>query len=164
MREAGITEKEDKPQFKGTGASALFNAGAPEKLIRDVTGHRSNALQLYERPTLQQRQSVSSVLIRGKQRFDQGQENVPVPVAHAPSVVKSDVFGSLFSGVTKCNVTFSPQNFTVNVCSSSISQPLSEPEPDLQGLLDGLDLGPLMQQLFYYIYSGHNYNYMHTVK
>ena len=53
-REAGITEKKTNHSLRATGASALFNAGAPEKLIRDVTGHRSNALQLYERPTLQQ--------------------------------------------------------------------------------------------------------------
>ena len=77
--------------YQATGASALFNAGAPEKLIQDVTGHRPNALQLYERLTLLQRQSVSSVLVQGKQRFDQGKENVPVPVARAPSVVKSDL-------------------------------------------------------------------------
>ena len=40
----------------------MFNAGAPDKLIRDVTGHRSTALQLYERPTVQQKQAVSRVL------------------------------------------------------------------------------------------------------
>ena len=28
----------------GTGATALFNTNIPEKMIRDVTGHKSNAL------------------------------------------------------------------------------------------------------------------------
>ena len=41
--EAGIHEKTNH-SLKDTGASALFNAGVPEKLIGDVTGHRSNAL------------------------------------------------------------------------------------------------------------------------
>ena len=40
--------------LKATKASALFNAGIPEKMIREVTGHRSNALQLYERPAVEQ--------------------------------------------------------------------------------------------------------------
>ena len=43
----------------------MFNAGVSDKLIRDVTGHRSTALQLYERPTLQQKQAVSRVLVQG---------------------------------------------------------------------------------------------------
>ena len=49
--EAGITRKTNH-SLRATGATALFNAGVPEKLIRDVTGHRSNALHLYERPTV----------------------------------------------------------------------------------------------------------------
>ena len=51
--------------LRATGASALFSAGMPEKLIRDVTGHRSSALQLYERPTVEQKQAVSRVLVQG---------------------------------------------------------------------------------------------------
>ena len=47
----------------------MFNAGVSDKLIRDVTGHRSTALQLYERPTLQQKQAVSRVLVQGTQNF-----------------------------------------------------------------------------------------------
>ena len=42
---------------RATGASALFNAGVPERLIRDVTGHKLNALHLYERPTEQQKKN-----------------------------------------------------------------------------------------------------------
>ena len=40
--------------FVQPGASALFTAGVPEKLIYDVTRRRSNALHLYEGPSLQQ--------------------------------------------------------------------------------------------------------------
>ena len=50
-QEAGISEKKTNHSLRATGATALFNAGVPKKLIKDVTGHRSNALHLYERPT-----------------------------------------------------------------------------------------------------------------
>lgn len=57
--EAGITDKKTNHSLRATGTSALVNAGVPEKLIRNVTGHRSNAIHQYERPSLQQRQDVS---------------------------------------------------------------------------------------------------------
>ena len=72
--EAGIHEKETNHSLRATGASALFNAGVPEKLIRDVTGHRSSALHLYERPTIEQKQSVSKVLVQGDNEFQKGKE------------------------------------------------------------------------------------------
>ena len=50
----------------------MFHAGVPEKLIRDVTGHTSNALHLYE--------EVSKILVQGKQSFD-GKENEPTSEA-----------------------------------------------------------------------------------
>ena len=57
--------KKTNHSMRATGASALFNAGLPEKLIRGVTGHRSKALQLYERPTTEQLQETSAVLVWG---------------------------------------------------------------------------------------------------
>lgn len=101
-KDAGITEKKTNHSLRATGASALFNAGVPEKLIRDVTGHRSNALQLYERPTVQQKQSVSRVLVQGETYDDTGKDNAlqlykcpslqqrPVPGVH---VQGQSVFG-----------------------------------------------------------------------
>ena len=44
--EAGVTRKTNH-SLRATGATALFNAGVPEKF---VTGHCSNPLHLYERP------------------------------------------------------------------------------------------------------------------
>ena len=43
-------------------ATKLFNSGIDEKLIRDRTGHRSNALFQYEKPSVEQATKVSSVL------------------------------------------------------------------------------------------------------
>ena len=72
--EAGIHEKKTNHSLRATGASALFNAGVSEKLIRDVTGHRSSALHLYERPTIEQKQSVSKVLVQGDNEFQKGKD------------------------------------------------------------------------------------------
>ena len=138
-REAGIAEKKTNHSLRATGASALFTAGMPEKLIRDVTGHRSNALQLYERPSLQQKQEVSRVLMQGSAN----KENAPNSgtVARAPTMkspVSSNVFGPLFSNVHNCN-TISPQNISVNVCNGPTNAP-SPSDFDVNALLDGIDL------------------------
>ena len=45
-----------------TCASALFNAGVEEKLIRDRTGHRSNALFKYEKVSEMKSTEVSDIL------------------------------------------------------------------------------------------------------
>ena len=45
-----------------TCATKLFNSGIDEKLIRDRTGHRSNAQFQYEKPSVEQATHVSSVL------------------------------------------------------------------------------------------------------
>ena len=96
-REAGITEIKTNHSLRATRASALFTAGLPEELIREVTGHRSNALHLNERPSLQQRQEVSKVLVQGSSDKVNApkSENVPVK-AHPMKPVSSNVFGSIF--------------------------------------------------------------------
>lgn len=116
-QEAGIAPKTNH-SLRATGATALFTANVPEKMIKEVTGHRSNALQLYERPTLQQKQAVSSILVQGNAAFaaKAQKENLhPVPVCQAPrgstqlqQFSNSVGFNSLFSGLNHCN-------FVVNV-------------------------------------------------
>ena len=51
--------------IRATGATWLFAANVPEKLnlIQERTGHRSTtALRMYERTSIQQQQSVSSII------------------------------------------------------------------------------------------------------
>ena len=149
---AGIPKKTNH-SLRATGASAMFNAGVPEKLIRDVTGHTSNALHLYERPNLQQKKEVSKVLMQGKSSYD-GKENRPVSAASntstsvlpTPRQVPSAFLGLLFSGARNCNITISPQNFTVNVGSTSHDASLaSTSSRSIGGVDDQLDLNSLMQ-------------------
>ena len=42
-----------------TCASSLFNAGVEEKLLRERTGHRSNALFKYEKPSEENKGKVT---------------------------------------------------------------------------------------------------------
>ena len=49
--------------LRASGASALFQAGIPEKIVQERTGHRSiKALRMYERTTTEQHMAVSHVL------------------------------------------------------------------------------------------------------
>ena len=76
-KEAGINGKKTNHSLRATGATAIFNASVPEKMIRDVTGHRSKALMLYEHPSIERQKAVTSVLMNG-------QENVGITPAAKP--------------------------------------------------------------------------------
>ena len=127
--EAGIHEKKTNHSLRATGASALFNAGV---LIRDVMGHRSSALHLYERPTIEQKQSVSKVLVQGDNEFQKGEREYPC-----------QQWEELGHMLIKCfwffifwcrNITISPQNFSVNVRSSSSTSSLKHDDIDIDTL------------------------------
>ena len=60
--EIGISGKSNH-SLRATGASILFQANVPEKIIQERTGHRPvKALRLYERTTGEQHQQVSHIL------------------------------------------------------------------------------------------------------
>ena len=49
--------------LRASGATELFRAGVPEKIIQERTGHRSlKALRTYERTTERQHLAVANVL------------------------------------------------------------------------------------------------------
>ena len=60
---AGILGKKTNHSLRATGASHLFQANVPEKIIQERTRHRStDSLRLYERTTDKQHQAISQVL------------------------------------------------------------------------------------------------------
>lgn len=64
FEKVGIAGKTNH-SLRATGASALFEANVPEKLIQERTGHRSvKALRLYERTTDKQHEEVSMILAK----------------------------------------------------------------------------------------------------
>lgn len=60
-KEAGLKPRSGH-SLRVTCASTLFNAGVEEKLIRDRTGHRSNALFKYEKVSEMKSTEVSDIL------------------------------------------------------------------------------------------------------
>ena len=57
--QAGLKPKTNHP-LRATGATTLFNAGVPEKLVQEVTGHRSiECLRRYEKTSEQHKRAVS---------------------------------------------------------------------------------------------------------
>ena len=67
--DAGL-EKKTNHSLRATGATAMFTAGVPEKIIKSVTGHKySKALELYERPTVDQMKAVSKVMTNPNSSF-----------------------------------------------------------------------------------------------
>ena len=109
--EACVVTRKTNHSLRATGATALFNACVPEKLIRDVTGHRSNALHLYEKPTEQQRKHVSHILMNGSEL---DKDNSPscsgTSVSTTSMAVEQSahfadgIFRSVFSGFNNCDV------------------------------------------------------------
>ena len=54
---------QNKPQPAATGASELFEAGVPDKIIKETTGHRSlETLRIYEHTNKGQHKAISIVL------------------------------------------------------------------------------------------------------
>lgn len=75
FQQIGVTGKTNH-SLRATGASALFEANVPEKIIQERTGHRSlKALRLYERTTDEQHLGVSSIL--GKRGSSELKEQRP---------------------------------------------------------------------------------------
>ncbi|XP_064387890.1 zinc finger MYM-type protein 2-like [Halichondria panicea] len=55
--------------LRATGATRLFAANVPEKLIAERTGHRSTeGLRVYERTSMEQKQSVSDIIACSSKR------------------------------------------------------------------------------------------------
>ena len=60
--EIGVTGKTNH-SLRATGATRLFEANVPEKLIQERTGYKStDALRRYERTSVVQQKAVSSVI------------------------------------------------------------------------------------------------------
>ena len=69
--EAGISGKKTNHSLRVSGATSLFDAGVPERVIQQRTGHRSiEGLRIYERNTDEQEMAVSKSLTGESKRYD----------------------------------------------------------------------------------------------
>ena len=61
--EAKFSSRMTNHSLRATGATELYDAGVPEKIIKECTGHRStDGLRVYERTSQKQHQTVSHIL------------------------------------------------------------------------------------------------------
>ena len=64
--DAGISGHKTNHSLCATGVSDLFQAGVPEKIIKERSGHLStDGLRQYQRTTTEQEENVSKVLASG---------------------------------------------------------------------------------------------------
>ena len=125
--EAGIEEKKSNHSLRATGATA---AQVPEKMIKDVTGHKSTkALALYERPTIAQKQALSKVLAGRpgstsstsfseeveKLRSSQSTMQRSQHYHHAQSAISPNLFSSMFHELSNCTINFAPKCINIGV-------------------------------------------------
>ena len=74
--EAGVPGNKTNHSLRVSGASCLFDAGVPERIIQQRTGHRSvEALRLYEQITDDQNMDVSKILHGEKRMFNESKGN-----------------------------------------------------------------------------------------
>ena len=102
--EAGLSCRKTNHSLQVSSATRLFEAGVPEKVIQQRTGHRSlEALRMYERVTEQQEQAVSKILSGETDVY----EDTKGPDSSNPSISSR----AMLSGIQY-------NNCTVNVYSS----------------------------------------------
>ena len=88
--------------------SELFQAGVPEKMVQERTGHRSvKVLRMYERTTTSQYMAVSNVL------------GAPTVVGFEPSHSKAPVEPNTGGGFNFSSVFGSTTNYVINISMSN---------------------------------------------
>ena len=113
--EGGVDGNKTNHSLRATGASSLFTAGVPEKIIQQRSGHLSlQGLRHYERVTQQQQVAVSCVLSSSENTsFDSELEKVSdTPKEPKPSAT------SAFQPTPQMNFT----GCTVNIFQGNAPQ------------------------------------------
>ena len=139
--DTGIREKKTNHSLRATGVTSLFTAEVPEKLIKGISGHKSSqALQIYERPTVSQKQAVSRVLttqpsgsnrdsyLQELQKLPASASVQPTPSSQSSTMMShvqsqrrvmqldsSSFISSMFNGVSNCTINISPQQLNVHL-------------------------------------------------
>lgn len=121
--EAGISDKTNH-SLRPTGATTLFKANVPEKIIQNTTGHRSvEALHSYERALEDQQKASSMVLTTRDPNVDFTQLSTNKVLQQTSTKTESS-FSTLFGQMHGCtigtiNVNFMPVTTSATTCSSA---------------------------------------------
>ena len=130
--EAGMEGNKTNHSLRATGATTLFRASVPEKLIQQRTGHRSvEALRQYEHTTTSQHEKVSKVLAS----VDVNAGTLPSvskPVQQPSAPLAPYQPGFNFQGCT-VNITLGqPSYFAPSMSSALPPVPPNTPEVEFQ--------------------------------
>lgn len=99
MDKAGIKGHFTNHSLRATAVSRLSQEGVNDKLIRGVTGHRSEALQSYKRETNEQLVKVSKIV--------QGQSSETTTRQNVAAAQIPNALGSITLNISggNCNIT-----------------------------------------------------------
>ena len=129
---ANISGHKINHSLRATGATELYEAEVPEKIIQERTDHRSlECLRMYERTSDKQQQAVSNILSSTSQVSYHSQIAKPDPINHqisSPSTSASGTLGQLpHMNFAKCQVNINvnhgpsaPVTFTTNSSPSPV--------------------------------------------
>ena len=112
MCEAAGRKRKTAHCLRVTCASSLFNAGVDRKLIQDRSGHRSDALMKYEKPSEKVQTKVSAILgpklesstVSATISVDSSRESVSRKVEKVSQNVDKDTMPVCFGDFKKCTV------------------------------------------------------------
>ncbi len=100
---AGLPGKFMNHSLRASAATRLYQGGVPEKLIKEVTGHRSEAVRDYEWTGDNLKWSVSAVL--GTSSVKDGHEDVKKHLKYAATGSLTEILDSLSSTDKVKNIT-----------------------------------------------------------
>ena len=124
---AGIEGNKTNHSLRATGASELFHANVPEKMIQERTGHRSLvALRTYERTAHDQHQAVSSILSSATPGCSYQNSTSTVSYSHQSQNVDINCHSSIPAGARN-GIQFNFQSLTG--CTINVYQ---HPQPTSQ--------------------------------
>ena len=111
--------------LRATGASEMFRAGVPEKIVQECTGHRTvKALRMYERTSASQHSAVSNILLTPNKEEAKSCATSSSSVCHSGLGSLTSIFGTTSHCVI--NVNFGERNATMTKdCGYSASIPKS---------------------------------------
>ena len=117
--QAGVSGNKTNHSLRATGATQMYEKGAPEKLIQERTGHRSlEALRAYERTSANQHRAVSHLLSTSTNthyaeevhRIQNGRTNVPMQQHAAQFPVSGFTFQNLHGCTININSSTAPSS------------------------------------------------------
>ena len=111
--DAGIAPRTNH-SLRATGATALFHADVPERIIQKTTGHRSlDSLRTYERISTKQQEAVSRVMMSTQSTSfaDEFQKVSSHHIAATPGLESVASVGTVFRDFINCSVG----KITINV-------------------------------------------------